>query len=259
MKRTFLGAILVGSCLLSARGDTVNITIPNFSFELNPSSTNTVVYSGGGGGDHVVNGGNPYALQDWTFQQGNDSQYGTVNYASSGAYTGGTGSQGAFIASDYGYYQVALFSGNVSNNDGTTAGSNGIVAMIDPNATSYTLSVDVASPASAAIPPDTGWTGYFTLALIDSTTGSTLASKDIGYLAFTPAMQTETVTFTPTLAQIGDGMKIELSLINSPFNDVVALDNVTLTENAVPEPSTWAMMILGAGGLVFLVRRRLVL
>ena len=36
----------------------------------------------------------------------------------------------------------------------------------------------------------------------------------------------------------------------------VSLGNVAIQVNAVPEPSTWAMMILGFAGLAFITRRR---
>jgi PEP-CTERM motif-containing protein len=40
------------------------------------------------------------------------------------------------------------------------------------------------------------------------------------------------------------------------FNNEFAVDNIALGVAAVPEPSTWAMMILGFAGIGFMTYRR---
>jgi hypothetical protein len=60
----------------------------------------------------------------------------------------------------------------------------------------------------------------------------------------------ETLTFTTTSSSTN------ISIVGKCGNEFVGLDNVSLSViSAVPEPSTWLLMIAGIGGLGLMLRR----
>ena len=71
-------------------------------------------------------------------------------------------------------------------------------------------------------------------------------------IAFQAASSTELLTFSGAMPQtVGPN--------GNPAGDFnIAVDNISVTgmQGSVPEPSTWAMMLLGAGGLGLLAYRR---
>ncbi len=102
---------------------------------------------------------------------------------------------------------------------------------------SYTLSFDLGGNARGDI---------------DKTTTITLGdfSKTI-ILGSSSPLQLYTYTFTTT-----GGMLDFADLAGGNGNIGNILDNVTVMTSAVPEPSTWAMMILGFFGVGFMAYRR---
>jgi hypothetical protein len=61
---------------------------------------------------------------------------------------------------------------------------------------------------------------------------------------------------TPTGADVADaGQNLSLLIFVGSGSGTVLFTDAQLTET--PEPSTWALMLLGAGGLLFVARRRL--
>jgi hypothetical protein len=60
----------------------------------------------------------------------------------------------------------------------------------------------------------------------------------------------ETLTFTATSSSTN------ISIVGKSGNEFVGLDNVSLSAiSAVPEPSTWLLMIAGIGGIGLMLRR----
>ncbi len=94
-----------------------------------------------------------------------------------------------------------------------------------------------------------------------------MANTSILYFTLSQgSLEDESVTFTTgaTPSDLGEGLQIQFDVQNGDHdssNGGVVLDNVRLTESGpnivAPEPSTWAMLLLGAGGLLFLARRKL--
>ena len=198
---------------------TSNVTIPNFSFEnpANSSDNIQMVYH-----DQAVKG--TYFIQDWTFSAPNDAEYGTINYNEDSDVTGGLASQGADIVSYYGYLPSYLTSGNTYLNDGTPAGSTGYVANVVAN-TTYNLTVGIA------VPEDTTGTSV-TLSLIDAN-GTSLASKVIPYSTLTSTLTDQTLQFTSSAspADVGQGIKVQFTVLNDGVEDEAVFDNVRLTES----------------------------
>ena len=76
-------------------------------------------------------------------------------------------------------------------------------------------------------------------------------------LTATPS-STDFTKFSTTFTSQGGGFITFAGLNNgAPGNDLnVGIDAVSIATGAVPEPSTWAMMLLGFGGLAFFAYRR---
>ena len=101
----------------------------------------------------------------------------------------------------------------------------------------YTLSFDLGGNARGDVDKTT------TITLGDFSKTITLGSSS--------ALQLYTYTFTTT-----GGMLDFADLAGGNGNIGNILDNVTVMTSAVPEPSTWAMMILGFFGVGFMAYRR---
>jgi hypothetical protein len=254
--------LLLASCLLLAGGlsghaDTVNVTVPNFSFENPASSSNHIAIDFN---NTPTRGG---YIQDWyDAPTPTDSYYGTVNYATSsilngainvveaGNVTGGTGSQGAYLEAAFGGGTAYLTTGNPTNNDGTIPGSTGVVTTVLAD-TTYTLDVDVA------LAPGSATDGSVQLSLVD-TTGAAFADLTIADTHLSSVFTNEELQFTSSLspADLGEGLNIQLVETNGDFDGIpVIFDNVRLTESVVPEPSTWALMGLGVIVMGWRLRR----
>jgi Protein of unknown function (DUF642)/PEP-CTERM motif len=97
-----------------------------------------------------------------------------------------------------------------------------------------------------------GYTG--SPAGIQASAGSTTASYNVSSTGTGPLNQwiTETLNFTAT------GSQTTISLIGNDGIAYIGLDKVDVEglSSAVPEPSTWAMMLLGFAGIGFMAYRR---
>ena len=93
---------------------------------------------------------------------------------------------------------------------------------LDPFTVSYTPFSETDPVLMTVSPTSSNWAQYST----------SFTSQGDGYITFT-------------------GLQ---SNVNGDFN--VGLDAVSISTGGVPEPSTWAMMLLGAGGLGLLAYRR---
>lgn len=67
-------------------------------------------------------------------------------------------------------------------------------------------------------------------------------------------MDTTFATFTGSFVALSATSQIAFSVVGSSINIDPIVDNVSVS--AVPEPSTWAMMLIGFAGLGFVARRR---
>ncbi len=78
---------------------------------------------------------------------------------------------------------------------------------------------------------------------------------------FTDFTATFTTGATDTAGIFGDALAVQMGgsgeLGGSPGPTVGAFDNVRLDVSEAPEPSTWALLAVGVGAMIFLARRRL--
>lgn len=116
-----------------------------------------------------------------------------------------------------------------------------------------TFSADIA----ALYTRTSGYLGLGVMSvLID---GVSVASYDFGDGASGPVTLRSTLNFVTTLAAGSHTLSLQATRNFAPGRGVTSqyFDNVSLdVVAAVPEPSTWAMMILGFFGLGFMIHRR---
>jgi len=266
MKKLLVALLAVAFSAAPALADTY--LVPNGSFEAAPNGAYTTTgsweYVSAGTGAGYTTGANTTLVPNWTvtaIPQG--GRYGLVNknvFSPSLATTGDT--QALFIQ-DY-------------NNSGTggilLSDSLGTIAA---NST-YTLSLNIGAPPTlTGISTYTaGYTApqvYFALLGNGSNviTSMTLANTSVTIDGLT----NYTISFTTGAAggYIGQDLSIKLQAVKAlypantvpghsngdPGGEVAIFDDVYLTGPAVPEPSTYALMLAGAG-LMFLAHRRLV-
>ena len=117
--------------------------------------------------------------------------------------------------------------------------------------TLYTLSFDVYAPQNGRNNP-------FDASLLATLNGSAI-SQVFSADSLTDGWVYYSTTFTPTAAS-SYAFALDFKGNGNTAADFV-VDNVSIADNvslttAIPEPSTWAMMILGFAGLGFLAHRR---
>ncbi len=158
--------------------------------------------------------------------------------------SGGTTAVDLVGGSNYGSLVVAPATVNSVDLNGTTGHQGEIIqfgASTIP-AGSYVLTFLLAGPNPNTATPDPGRAGDI------ATTTVSVGGVTIGTITPTNTQPytLETINFTTT------GGKLEFAESNST-NPYVGdlLDNVQVATAGVPEPSTWAMMILGFLGLGF--------
>jgi hypothetical protein len=108
-------------------------------------------------------------------------------------------------------------------------------------------SITVSSPNAFGFDGD----GIDTFTTFTSSTGDTTGygGPDVTFINISADLSTGTVVFGPNGIAGGGGTDI------FSLEEAVALNTLVVT-SGVPEPSTWAMMMLGFIGLGFLARRR---
>ena len=121
--------------------------------------------------------------------------------------------------------------------DGSTGVPGSLQTLMSFAAGTYTLSFDLGGNARGDVDKTT------TITLGDFSKTITLGSSS--------ALQLYSYTFTTT-----GGMLDFADLAGGNDNIGNILDNVTVMTSAVPEPSTWGMMILGFFGVGFMAYRR---
>jgi hypothetical protein len=245
----FAVAVLCGS----AHAQLINIAVPNGSFE-SPAGTSA-------GSPFDTTPGNDTAaplIDGWTAAMSdpnNANSYGVVNNSTLSSAGTSDGSQSAFMQV---YFNGTTSSLTSTNSLGTIAAN-----------TTYTLTVAIGAPTTPS-----------SLDNVSGTSGETASQADISLLANggvaseftlvntsvpvgTEADYTTTFTTGASGGFIGEALTIQLEADKAfypgdaadPGDESILFDNVRLT--ATPEPSTWALMLGGAGFLVLLTRRNL--
>jgi hypothetical protein len=233
--------ILVAGALLtaSAHAATVDISVSNFSFE-NPVLTQSpwlttsipgwASFAGGAGNTSGVMNPNQY------FGSG---KVGTVPDGQQVAYSfnqgGGPGIGGVFSG-----FSTDL--GQVNEGD------------------QYTITVDVGSVTGQTFGAFKVLLGYNPTGVIGAgVTYFTLnKNANTGGLPAPGTWETETLTGTFASGTLTSTGHVFVELLGYGDNTVELFDNVhaSYLTAAVPEPSTWAMMILGFAGIGFMTYRR---
>ena len=238
----FLAAttLLIWASDASSKG--ADITIPNFSFE-------NSYYSGNAGNtsgivDWVENnadGGAYYGTQD------NNNQFNNTGTVSTPVY-------GVFVGDQYAFLNVA--NGGFS----TLTSASPIVSSIQAGAT-YTLTVGIGNHLEAD-DSDYGQPGDQTISLLANGVVIPDATFTLANGTLANGNNADySVSFTASGVDAGfinNALTIQLSASDAGIARPIqaAFDNVRLTADEVPEPTTWAMMLSGCAILVgFGVRR----
>jgi hypothetical protein len=158
------------------------------------------------------------AMAGWTVTNGTLAWIGPTNPF------GLTAQSGGYFLDLTGYHDNVPY-GGVSQSIATTIGGQ------------YALSFYLGSSAQYGVPDSI-------VATADSTTGTFTSSNPT----------TNNVWQLETLLFIATSTSTVISLVGNSGNQYIGLDNVAVT--AVPEPSTWALMILGFMGVGLMAYRR---
>jgi len=233
------------------------VEVPNFSFENTTSAPNTFGTPGSPSTSSYIT--------DWTINTPNNSTIGVYNDTTNPNLTGGTGTYGAFIQGDFGYYEQDLISGNIDD-------------TIKAN-TTYQLTVAMGVPLGYPAPSGSDAPGVILNILdsdsnVDATTsyaytnvpGGPASIYYQGMITYADlpqgTMEDFTLSFTTGADpfDLGEAIHLEFSTYNG-YNDAsvgpVVFDDVRFSDSTVPtpEPSTYAMM-LGALALLGVIVRR---
>jgi hypothetical protein len=213
-------ALLVAA-LSAAVTSSANADILNGSFE-----TGTFVSDGSGGDNLAAGSGNAGAIDNWTVTTGN------VYWLQSGAYSL-TPHSGTYFLDLTGQSDAAF--GGISQSVATVAGD------------TYSLSFYLGTSTLA----DYGSTAGITVSASDAT----LKSSNVFVVTGTSAHQWD----LETLSFIAGAASTTITLDGTTGTHYIGLDDVSISggiAGAVPEPSTWAMMILGFCGIGFMAYRK---
>jgi hypothetical protein len=118
-------------------------------------------------------------------------------------------------------------------------GTNPLIVTFNQPINNFQIDILNANPGAYEMFDNAGHTAFFTLA----TSGGSVQTEGFAAAGSTVSIEYLPISTVPT---------------NQTFWDF-AIDNVTFNQpltSAVPEPSTWAMMILGFAGVGFMAYRR---
>jgi hypothetical protein len=145
-----------------------------------------------------------------------------------------------------------------------TSGSNIVVGTPDnvtiPNKVDFDTTTNTAGSTSPFFDFMNDQTGSYTFALITSTPGATVTLEQL--LSGGGASIIQTVTgssnsLTLTTGTLAAGATFRfLYTFNAGAGGGTVSGNASFMQSAVPEPATWAMMLVGFGGIGFAMRRR---
>jgi len=174
----------------------------------------------------ITNGGFENGLTGWTSS-------GTVNVNTAADYhpcCGTVGSEPAFSNNHF----VDFGSGNTAGTDLVSQ------AFHDLSGSLYTVTFDLGAFGSG--------TNQITAEAGGASQTFTVVADDNNDTTFHPQ----------TFSFLGTGLdSVKFTVVaTGPDNTDALLDNVSVSGIAVPEPATWAMMLVGFGGLGAMLRRR---
>jgi len=222
LKRAIAGAaIALGATAVAASANAANLVL-NGSFELASAGNNTPT----GNGEQLVNGST--AMADWTVVDG--PGFDGVAWLPNGNGYGLSTPFGNDFLDLTGYNDQQPYFG-VTQTITTTPGK------------SYTLTFDLGVDQVGGL--FTGPVG------VTASAGSTSGT----FNNYNPAgtgniWQSFSLNFTASSAATA------ITIQGLQGDQYIGLDNVAVTGSAVPEPATWAMMLVGFGGLGAAMRSR---
>jgi hypothetical protein len=142
------------------------------------------------------------------------------------------------------------------------------LAVPTPTVSSTGLTINfgqepIGATQSGAFSFNTDGSAYLANILIGSSTtgeiitGALLTGPGLGSVAFTPFTVGNTHGLSASDIGLLAGSTYNLSFTGSGNNAAAVTGSVSLTARpAVPEPATWAMMLLGFAGIGMTIRRR---
>ena len=159
--------------------------------------------------------------------------------------TGNVGVAPTAVYAAYGLGSSAFGNYLVGFNGGDLA-PNGVInqAITTSAGQSYTLSFDYAVTSGGA--------QSLTASVLDANTLATISTQTV----FTTLSSPKTGGFSFTALSSGTIVRFSDVATNPTNSQDIGLDNVSVTGTALPEPASWALMIVGFGLVGGAVRRR---
>ena len=148
---------------------------------------------------------------------------------------------------------------------GATSGSNIVVGTPDnvtiPNKVGFDTTTNTAGSVSPWFEFSNDQTGNYTFALITSTPGATVTLEQLLAGGGSSIIQTvmgsgNSLTLNTGTLMAGTTYRFLYTFNAGTGGGTVSGNASFLQSSAVPEPATWALMLIGFGGIGFAMRRR---
>ena len=153
---------------------------------------------------------------------------------------------------------------NAAISIGATSGSNIVVGTPNNSTMPEKVTFDTTTKTAGSTSPwfefSNDLSGTYTFALITSTSGATVTLEQL--LAGGGSSIIQTVTGSSNSLTLNTGVLTAgatyrfLYTFNAGTGGGTVSGNASFLQAAVPEPATWAMMLIGFGGIGLAMRRR---